>query len=113
MPPTAPYGAASMARALTPDLVEIAVLEVAAVPGGIPRSVLWAAASARLAEVDPAAPLPEPGRVLSALGMCIVRGQLDEVDGRIVVAAGPASASAWGQGHRAPRRNHLTWIPTA
>ena len=89
-----PYGAASMARALTPDLVEIAVLEVATVPGGIPRSVLWAAVAARLAEMDPAAPLPEPDRVLSALGMCIVRGQLDEVNGRIVAAAGPATATA-------------------
>ena len=89
-----PYGAASMARALTPDLVEIAVLEVATVPGGIPRSVLWAAVAARLAEMDAAAPLPEPDRVLSALGMCIVRGQLDEVNGRIVAAAGPATATA-------------------
>ena len=83
-----------MARALTPDLVEVAVLEAAAVPGGIPRSVLWAAVAARLAAIDPDAPLPEPDRVLSALGMCIVRGQLDEVNGRIVVAARPASATA-------------------
>ncbi|MBM3635233.1 MAG: hypothetical protein FJW99_08155 [Actinobacteria bacterium] len=83
-----------MARALTSDLVQIALLEVAAVPGGIPRSVLWAAVAARLAEMDPAAPLPEPDRVLSALGMCIVRGQLDEVDGCVMVASGPASVSA-------------------
>ena len=67
-----PYGAASMARTITPDLVEIAL------------SVLWAAVAARLAEIDPRAPAPEPDRVLSALGMCIVRGQLDEVDGRII-----------------------------
>lgn len=94
MPAPDPYGAASMARALTSDLVQIALLEVAAVPGGIPRSVLWAAVAARLAEMDPSAPLPDPDRVLSALGMCIVRGQLDEVDGRITVATGPAAASA-------------------
>lgn len=79
-----PYGAASMARTITPDLVEIALIEVASAPGGIPRSVLWAAVAARLAEIDPRAPAPEPDRVLSALGMCIVRGQLDEVDGRII-----------------------------
>jgi hypothetical protein len=84
-----------MARTLTPDLVEIALIEVASVPGGIPRSVLWAAVAARLAEMDPQAPPPDPDRVLRALGMCIVRGELDEVDGRVVAAlAGPESASA-------------------
>lgn len=84
-----------MARTLTPDLVEIALIEVASVPGGIPRSVLWAAVAARLAEMDPGAPPPAPDRVLRALGMCIVRGELDEVDGRVVAAlAGPEAASA-------------------
>ena len=84
-----------MARTLTPDLVEIALIEVASVPGGIPRSVLWAAVAARLAEMDPQAPPPAPDRVLRALGMCIVRGELDEVDGRVVAAlAGPESATA-------------------
>ena len=84
-----------MARTFTPNLVELAVLEVASVPGGIPRSVLWAAVAARLAEMDPQAQPPAPDRVLGALGMCIVRGELDEVGGRIVaVAAGPAAASA-------------------
>ena len=84
-----------MARTLTPDLVEIALIEVASVPGGIPRSVLWAAVAARLAEMDPQVPPPDPDRVLRALGMCIVRGELDEVDGRVVAAlAGPESASA-------------------
>lgn len=83
-----------MRRTITPDLVELALIEVASAPGGIPRSVLWAAVAARLAEIDPQAPVPDPDRVLSALGMCIVRGQLDEVDGRIVAAAGPASATA-------------------
>lgn len=79
----------------TPDLVEIAVLEVASVRGGIPRSVLWAGVAARLVEIAPEAPAPEPDRVLRALAMCIVRGDLDEVDGRIVAAAdGPAAASA-------------------
>lgn len=84
-----------MIRTTTPDLVELAVVEVASVPGGIHRSVLWAAVAARLAEMDPAAAPPEPDRVLRALGMCIVRGDLDEVDGRIVAAAaGPEAASA-------------------
>lgn len=84
-----------MARTLTPDLVEIALIEVASVPGGIPRSVLWAAVAARLAEMDPGVPPPAPDRVLRALGMCIVRGELDEVDGRVVAAlAGPESATA-------------------
>lgn len=84
-----------MPRTITPDLVELAVIEVASVPGGIHRSVLWAAVAARLAEVDPSAPPPAPDRVLSALGMCIVRGELDEVDGRIVaVAAGPEAQTA-------------------
>ena len=84
-----------MIRTTTPDLVELAVIEVASAPGGIHRSVLWAAVAARLAEMDPGAPPPEPDRVLRALGMCIVRGELDEVDGRIVVrAAGPEVASA-------------------
>ncbi|MGB1627057.1 MAG: hypothetical protein ACPHET_04700 [Miltoncostaeaceae bacterium] len=84
-----------MARTLTPDLVEIALIEVASVPGGIPRSVLWAAVAARLAEMDPGVPPPAPDRVLRALGMCIVRGELDEVDGRVVAAlARPESASA-------------------
>ncbi len=84
-----------MARTLTPDLVEIALIEVASVPGGIPRSVLWAAVAARLAEMDPETPPPAPDRVLRALGMCIVRGELDEVDGRVVAAlAGPESATA-------------------
>jgi hypothetical protein len=89
------YGAASMARTLTPDLVELAVIEVASAPGGIHRSVLWAAVAARLAERDPQAAPPDPDRVLRALGMCIVRGELDEVDGRVVLAsAGPAAATA-------------------
>jgi hypothetical protein len=89
------YGAASMARTLTPDLVELAVIEVASAPGGIHRSVLWAAVAARLAEMDPQAPPPAPDRVLRALGMCIVRGDLDEVNGRIVVTSpGTESASA-------------------
>ena len=82
-------------RSATPDLVEIAVLEVASVPGGVPRSILWSAVAARLADLAPDAPAPTPDRVLRALAMCIVRGDLDEMDGRIVsVAAGPASASA-------------------
>lgn len=76
----------------TPDLVEAALLEVASVPGGIPRSVLWAAVAARLAEMDPSADPPAPDRVLSALGMCIVRGQVDEVAGRILPAAALESA---------------------
>ena len=76
----------------TPDLVEAALLEVAAVPGGIHRSVLWAAVAARLAEMDPSAPPPEPDRVLRALGMCIVRGQVDEVGGRILPVAALESA---------------------
>lgn len=68
---------------------------MASAPGGIHRSVLWAAVAARLAEMDAAAPPPDPDRVLRALGMCIVRGDLDEVDGRIVVtAAGPEAATA-------------------
>jgi hypothetical protein len=71
----------------TPDLVEMALLEVASVPGGIHRSVLWAAIAARLAELDPGAPPPEPDRVLRALGMCIVRGQVDEVGGRVLPMA--------------------------
>ena len=71
----------------TPDLVEMALLEVASVPGGIHRSVLWAAVAARMAELDPGAPPPEPDRVLSALGMCIVRGQVDEVGGRVLPVA--------------------------
>ena len=84
-----------MTRTITPDLVELAVIEVASAPGGIHRSVLWAAVAARLAELDPQAPPPEPDRVLRALGMGIVRGDLDEVNGRIVVpAAGAESASA-------------------
>jgi hypothetical protein len=84
-----------MIRTTTPDLVELAVIEVASAPGGIHRSVLWAAVAARLAEMDAAAPPPDPDRVLRALGMCIVRGDLDEVDGRIVVtAAGPEAATA-------------------
>lgn len=84
-----------MIRTTTPDLVELAVIEVASAPGGIRRSVLWAAVAARLAEMDAAAPPPDPDRVLRALGMCIVRGDLDEVDGRIVVtAAGPEAATA-------------------
>ncbi len=82
-------------RTATPDLVEIAVLEVASAPGGVPRSVLWSAVAARLADLAPDAPAPTPDRVLRALGMCMVRGELDEVDGRIVIApAGPATASA-------------------
>ena len=90
-----PYGARSMIRTTTPDLVELAVIEVAAVPGGIHRSVLWAAVAARLAEMDSSVAPPTPDRVLRALGMCIVRGELDEVDGRIVaVAAEPGAASA-------------------
>jgi len=76
----------------TPDLVEAALLEVATVPGGIHRSVLWAAVAARLAEMDPSAPPPEPDRVLRALGMCIVRGQVDEVGGRILPVAALESA---------------------
>ncbi|MBJ7366452.1 MAG: hypothetical protein JHC53_07635 [Thermoleophilia bacterium] len=71
----------------TPDLVEMALLEVASVPGGIHRSVLWAAVAARMAELDPGAPPPEPDRVLRALGMCIVRGQVDEVGGRVLPVA--------------------------
>ncbi len=70
-----------------PDLVEAVLIEVASVPGGIHRSVLWAAVSARLAEFDASADPPAPDRVLRALGMCIVRGQLDEVEGRIVPAS--------------------------
>ncbi len=90
-----PYGARSMIRTTTPDLVELAVIEVASVPGGIHRSVLWAAVAARLAEMDPATAPPTPVRVLRALGMCLVRGDLDEVGGRIVLtAAGPDAASA-------------------
>ena len=69
----------------TPDLVEMALLEVVSVPGGIHRSVLWAAVAARMA--DPGAPPPEPDRVLRALGMCIVRGQVDEVGGRVLPMA--------------------------
>ena len=69
------------------DHLQMAILEVASVPGGIHRSVLWAAVAARLAEADPSAPPPTPDRVLAALGMCIVRGQVDEVQGRIVPAA--------------------------
>ena len=93
--PVAPMVPRPMARTLTPDLVEIALIEVASVPGGIPRSVLWAAVAARLAEMDPETPPPAPDRVLRALGMCIVRGELDEVDGRVVAAlARPESASA-------------------
>ena len=53
----------------TPDLVEAALLEVATVPGGIHRSVLWAAVAARLAEMDPSAPPPEPDRVLRAMSL--------------------------------------------
>lgn len=84
-----------MIRTTTPDLVELAVIEVASAPGGIHRSVLWAAVAARLAEMDPGVAPPEPDRVLRALGMCIVRGELDEVDGRIVVrAAGSRAAGA-------------------
>lgn len=84
-----------MSRTTTPDLVELAVIEVASAPGGIHRSVLWAAVAARLAEMDPGADPPGPDRVLRALGMCIVRGELDEVDGRIMsAAAGPEVASA-------------------
>ena len=71
----------------TPDLVEMALLEVASVPGGIHRSVLWAAVAARMAELDSGAPPPEPDRVLRALGMCIVRGQVDEVGGRVLPVA--------------------------
>ena len=71
----------------TPDLVEMALLEVASVPGGIHRSVLWAAVAARMAELDPGARPPEPDRVLRALGMCIVRGQVDEVGGRVLPVA--------------------------
>jgi hypothetical protein len=83
------------ARVATPDLVEIAVLEVASARGGVPRSVLWSAVAARLADLTPDAPAPTPDRVLKALGMCIVRGELDEVDGRIIIAsAGPATATA-------------------
>ena len=45
--------------------------------------------------MDPETPPPAPDRVLRALGMCIVRGELDEVDGRVVAAlARPESASA-------------------
>ena len=76
----------------TPDLVEAALLEVASVPGGIHRSVLWAAVAARLSEMDPSAAPPEPDRVLRALGMCIVRGQVDEVGGRILPVAALESA---------------------
>jgi len=71
----------------TPNLVEMALLEVASVPGGIHRSVLWAAVAARMAELDPGVPPPEPDRVLRALGMCIVRGQVDEVGGRVLPMA--------------------------
>ena len=84
-----------MIRTTTPDLVELAVIVVASAPGGIHRSVLWAAVAARLAEMDPGVDPPGPDRVLRALGMCIVRGELDEVDGRIVLrAAGSEAASA-------------------
>jgi hypothetical protein len=40
-----------------------------------------------MAELDPGAPPPEPDRVLRALGMCIVRGQVDEVGGRVLPVA--------------------------
>ena len=49
--------------ARTPDLVEAALLEVASVPGGIHRSVLWAAVAARLAEMNPSAPPPDAPRL--------------------------------------------------
>lgn len=81
-------------RTTRPDLVEIAIIEVASVPGGIARSVLWAATAARLSELVPDAPPPSPDQVLRALGMCIVRGELDEADGRVINVAGPATASA-------------------
>jgi hypothetical protein len=42
----------------------------------------------------PDAPPPSPDQVLRALGMCIVRGELDEADGQVINAAGPASATA-------------------
>lgn len=79
-----------------PELVAVAVLEAAGVPGGIPRSVLWAVVADRMADLDPGAEAPSPDRVLRALGMCIVRGELDEVDGRIVpvAALGDRAASA-------------------
>lgn len=89
------YGAHPMPRTIESDLVELAVIEVAAAPGGIHRSVLWAAVAAWLAERDPRGAPPEPDRVLRALGMCIVRGEVDEVDGRVVLAsAGRVSETA-------------------
>lgn len=82
-------------RTDVPDLVEAAIIELASVPGGIPRSALWGAVAAHLAEIVPHEPAPAPDRVLRALGMCIVRGDLDDVDGQVVAPApGQASASA-------------------
>ncbi len=75
------------------DPLQMAIIEVASVPGGIHRSVLWAAVAARLAESDPSGDPPTPDQVLGALGMCIVRGQVDEVRGRIVPAAGVDAAA--------------------
>ena len=46
--------------------MEIAIIEVASVPGGIARSVLWAATAARLSELMPDAPPPSPDQVLRA-----------------------------------------------
>lgn len=86
-----PYGERSMERPRASDLVEAAVVTVASVPGGIHRSVLWAAVAAHLAEMDPHAAPPEPDRVVRALGMCIVRGTLDDVDGRVVTVTGAAA----------------------
>lgn len=79
-----------------PEFVEVAVLEAAGVPGGVPRSVLWAAVADRMADLDPGAEAPSPDRVLRALGMCIVRGDLDEVDGRIVCVASLTRRAATG-----------------
>lgn len=72
------------------------MLEAAGVPGGVPRSVLWAAVADRMADLDPGAEAPSPDRVLRALGMCIVRGDLDEVDGRIVCVASLTRRAATG-----------------
>lgn len=75
------------------DPLQMAIVEVASVPGGIHRSVLWAAVSARLAEAAPADAPPAPDRVLAALGMCMVRGLVDEVDGCIVGVQGMGAAA--------------------
>jgi hypothetical protein len=75
------------------ELIEAAIIDAAAAPGGIPRSSLWAAVAARFADIAPGDPAPAPDHVLRALGMCIVRGDVDEWDGRVVAVAGPTSAT--------------------